>query len=98
MTRLRVEHEGRGRLYISGGPWWLRLVVGIVGVALLGGGLALAATWPHPRTAVLGTLMVYLLNFSFVFGQARRRQQRLRRVSRKKDRSNLPESVDVPDR
>jgi hypothetical protein len=85
MTRLRMEHEGHGRLYISGFSWRFRLVLGVVCVAFYGGGLAFAATLPHPRRAVFGTLMVYLLNAAFVFGLARRRRRRVRRVSSKND-------------
>jgi hypothetical protein len=77
MSRLRVEHKGRGRLYISGGSWRLRLAAGIAGVAILGGGLALAATSAHPRTAVLTVLVIYLFNAILVVGQSRRRRRRV---------------------
>lgn len=93
MTRLRVEHEGRGRLYISGFSWRLRLALGIACVAFFAGAFAFAATSAHPREAVFVTLMICLFNAIVIAGQSRRGRRRVRRVSSKNDELNSSRRV-----
>jgi uncharacterized membrane protein len=99
MTRLRVERVGRGGLFISGFSWRQRLAAGIVSVAILGGGLALAATWPHPETAVLGTLVVYMVHVLLVVvGAKRLRRRRDRAASVNARTSSVSAAGDVAER